>query len=301
MRLHYWAGETSLDDVRPLTSPEVASSTLAVDLDRSYAVAAPRVIGATSPLSALLGTVGTDSPTRRLDLAVWGAGLDWAWQVLGRKPRRTGSSVRGTEIVAVVDEALGRLSGALELLDRAAARFEDGPLLAGLKQLEGHVAGVRREVGLFYPGEGGPILLDAQVSDDLVGLAAVEMLLRFRVGERAARCAHCGCTFFYAERSDEVYCRRLAPDEPSGGRTCRQVGPQRRYAAKIDEFTVIYRRRYKRLDQRARRGTISRAGLDEWRTKASRFLEAAREQKWTAGEFARRLDAVEERIGGTTR
>lgn len=298
VRLHYWAGETSLDDLRPLTSPDVASSALDVDLGRSWTVATPRPTGVVSPLGALLGTVGTDSPTRRLELAVWGVGLDWAWRILGRPPRRTGSKLRGSEIVEVVDEALGQLGGALELLDRAAARFEDGPLLAGLKQLEGHVRSVGREVDLFYPGGSGPILLDAQVSDDLVGLAAVEMLLRFRAGEQAARCAHCGCTFFYAERSDEVYCRRAAPDEPIGGRTCRQVGPQRRYAANIDEFTVVYRRRYKRLDQQARRGTISRAGLDGWRTKASLFLEAAREQKWTAGEFARRLDALEERIGG---
>lgn len=295
MRLTYWNGQTDLGDTRPLVATrELKSASLNVDLDRTFTISGTRSVEK-SPLEGLLGIVNNDSSTRRLELVVWGAGLDWAWAELGQKPPRAGTKLTGHEVVGVVDEALTKLKVPLALLARAAALFADeadlGQVLHQLGRLEQHANNVTREIDLFSPGDGErAVVVDTPVSDDLIGLAVVELTLRFRAEETGAVCANCNSLFFHAERTDEIYCRRAAPGEPVGGRTCRQIGPQKRYAGKIDELTVTYRRRYKRLDQQARRGDFDRAALDKWRTQARNLLDLAQKSRWSADEFDRALD-----------
>lgn len=268
----------------------VACATLSVALDADGYVVQSERAWPRSPLEALLGIIGRDSATPRLELAEC-CGVDWTGREL-----REGHSLTGRAVVELVDQALAAREGDLRWL-RDAAHGLLGPWVASEAELETLfptldqlVRGV--QVATVVDVETGwP--LPGYMSADPVALAAVEILERGRLSHEIHECAHCGAGFFAVERADELYCRRAAPGEPPGGRTCRQVGPQTRYAANLDELGRCYRRNYKRLDQRARRGAFSRTELDRWRTGAQELLAGAERRRWTVERLEAELAKIE--------
>lgn len=251
-----------------------------------------------SPLQLLLGLDGTSA--RVLELTVHAAGIDWATDTLRKRRMRDGATISGVGVVALAGEALEALAPQLDALTSAAVTLlsaddagEAWERRAGeaVRNLEPVLAAVtvvpwydaRPEVDRVY---------DVHESRDLVALAAAELCERGREDQVVRSCGLCGRPFIPVERADEVYCRRAAPGQPPWRRTCREVGPQRRYADELDELTAVYRRAYKRLDVRQRRGGFERSLLDEWRSEARRLSDEARRSQWTPEELARALDDI---------
>lgn len=66
-------------------------------------------------------------------------------------------------------------------------------------------------------------------------------------------CEECS-SLFTPRRSDALFCE-----------ACRKTAAQRRYKERLSPEMAAYRREYKRLDQMARRGSIARSVVDQWR------------------------------------
>ena len=115
--------------------------------------------------------------------------------------------------------------------------------------------------------------LDEQVSDDLIALAAAEMLLHLRHGSTFRLCEHCFAPFVTSGRVDERYCRRPAPDAPSvTSRTCAYVGPRISYEQRLTPRRTSYRRELQRLTQLVNRHGLDRQLLVVWRSRAGDVL-----------------------------
>lgn len=273
---------------RPLVpSDEGRSASVDIDLERLYEVGEERSARLPSPLELLLGVDG--SAGRDLALCVFAAGLDWTG--VGQSP------VRGSEARSAVRAALDGRADDLAALRLAAGAWlgpeeaDEPALWAGRDQLARLMAGV--EVVPRVSEKTGRLVATYQAAD-LFALAAVEMTLRVTLDEAMNRCAHCECLFLPVERSDERYCRRAAPGQPVGGRTCQQLGPQRRYeASHHDDLRAAYRRAYKRLDVRARRGRITRDALSAWREQARLLVKRGEARRWGVARFEQELLGIE--------
>lgn len=254
---------------------------LDVDLDRPWIVEA-ELEHESSPLQALLGLDG--SPTRALEFA-FTAGAGWlTWPI--------GSERDGAEVVAEVTAMVGRRSGHIEALHRALLLADAEPKAA--ERIRARLAELVATVRIVpaFDNETGR-WIETYESEDPIALAAVELLVREQRGDKASECRLCGRPFLAANRSDEVYCRRAAPGQPFGGRSCHELGPQRLYAAELGELESAYRTEYKRLDKWARRDHIDRRQLDRWRKDARAALEQGRRRRWSVERFRRELEGLE--------
>ena len=266
-------------------NPGVEATDLEVDLSRARTVM-PGPAEEASPLHLLTGLDG--SATRLLELATW-AGMDW---VPGSN-LAVGNRVIGTAAVERVGAALAKRGDDIELLAELMVELPDQNKARRLADL---VRGVHLAVAPFAdPLTGWAV--EAYESDDLVALAAAELLVRSGRREGSQVCAHCGRPFLLAGRSDAVYCRRSAPGEAVGSRTCQRIGPQRQYAERLSDLGASYRAAYKRLDLRCRRGRFSREALDLWRWKARELLETAERASWGRDRLERELSKIEPKEG----
>lgn len=293
---------TEVRGARPLLPSPVAgrSGSFAVDLERSFVVGSKRET-VRSPLNAVLGFDG--SATRYLDVAVWGLGLDWAATILGRRLPAEGTSMTGAAALGLIEGAAGarsedlralasaaeHLGGAVEPEPRAQHVVTLSRLMAPLRITAAHRMTLDDWAGRLAP---------VYRADDLLALAALELVLATEAGRFVSRCAHCDRLFLPANRTDEIYCSRPAPGEVVGGRTCRQLGPQRRYSASLDDLGAAYRRAYKRLDNRERRGHILRSHLDSWRLAARSLLAEAEAAAWDRSRFEQALAEIEPKESG---
>ncbi len=259
----------------------VRAATLEVDLARPWRVG-NEVERSASPLLLILGLDGSD--TRLLELA-FGAGADW---LKGLRDEASGS-----EVCEAVAGAVTANAKRIDALRRSVELSETSPPSVAEKvrsALANLTADVRIVPGLDHVTGAW---VETYEADDPIALAAIELLVRERRGDQLAVCGLCGCPFVTVNRIDELYCRRSAPGEALGGRTCHQLGPQRRYAAELGGHEAAYRTEYKRLDKWARRGAIDRTQLDQWRTRARAALEQGRHRRWTLDRFKRELAALE--------
>lgn len=301
MRLLHIDGQSQLQAraLVPVSRSAVPSS-LTQALESRYTVRTERddhpIYSDRSLLQLVLGLTG--DPARVLELVVWAAGIDWATEILGKPRRRTDSTLTGADAVGIASSALEEIRPAVDALAGAAtvllsaedsgSAWEQDALVA-LRRLTPLLSSVR--VVPWYDVKHDR-LVDVHESQDLVGLAAAELCEWGRDGHVVRVCGLCQRPFLPAERSDEVYCRRTAPDRPPWHRTCRDVGPQHRYAADLDDLTAVYRRAYKRLDVRQRRGRFQRGDLDAWRAGAKRLLDQAHQARWSVEELERALDDI---------
>lgn len=247
-----------------------------------------------SPLQLLLGTA-TGDDTRLLEL-VSGAGIDWATDALGLERLADRAMVLCRDLAELARKALAERREDLEELNSVAALLlgtdewpSETPVVDALAALERLCEPVR-VVPEYDLGAGR--LFDTHGSGDLLALAAVELALRGRAGQQVVPCAHCRCLFVPAERTDELYCRRTAPGLPVGLRRCNQVGPQRRYHEALTEVQAAYRREYKRLDTRSRRGLFPRSALDRWRAQARDLLDQAEAEGWPVDRYLEALAGI---------
>jgi len=243
-----------------------------------------------SPLQLVLGL--DTGATRSLELALF-TGVDWT---LGKR-LEPGEAVLGAEAVGRITAVMVRRRADLAALEAAVvSTVENGPEVHPDRLTEARSALQRltSKVG-FVPGldERTGRFVDTYEADDLIALAAVEFVLCDRDGETFAICASCGRPFMAEGRADERYCRRSAPGETAGGRTCHDVGPQRTYAQHLSGLPAIYRARYKALDKRVARGTLAREALDVWRHHARELQELATERGWSDEQFAKALHQLE--------
>lgn len=283
-------GSEATLSARPVvpTHMGLRSTSIEVDLKRSYEVGAERGLSR-SPLELLLGVDG--SAGRDLALCVFAAGLDWTGEEI------VDDELRGSDVRSMVRDALDARPEDLLALRQAATAWlgpedvDQAALWAGRDHLARLMAGVEM-VPLVREKTGK--LVAAYKSADLFALAAVEITLRLTLDEAMNRCAHCGCLFLAVERSDERYCRRAAPGEPVGGRGCQEIGPRRRYeAAHVDDLRAVYRRAYKRLDVRSRRGHLGREAVAQWRQRARSLIQQAEAEEWDVQRFEHELLSIE--------
>jgi hypothetical protein len=254
------------------------------------------------PAELLLAVTRRRSPARLLAI---GRMLGTAWT--GPWPDRLRGESDG-EVIALVETGLqGRPQDLIDLNTAAAVLLlsPDVSVLEpqaeqaqrNLKRLLGDVR-VEPQVHLGATGAPGRWSVTATavfVSDNPFSLAAAELLERAKGGQQLRVCAYCECLFFPSERSDQAYCRRVAPGEPVGGRACYQVGPRARYKQDLDQYETVRRRAYKRLDQRVRRGAIARDEVDAWRTTSHNTVQLARQKGWTVEQLERELARTEPR------
>ena len=272
-------GEEATLGARPLVpSPGgLRSASLEIDLERSYEERVDRELSR-SPLELLLGIDG--SAGRDLALCVFAAGLDWTGGEIVK------DQLRGSDVRSIVRYALDARADDLAALRQAATASlwpeepDDKALMAGTTMVP----------GISPDGR----LVVAYRSTDLFALAAVEATLRSAQGWTLNTCTHCGCLFLPVERNDERYCRRAAPGEPVTGRGCQEIGPRRRYeAAHVDDLRAVYRRAYKRLDVRSRRGHLSRDAVAQWRQQARGLIEQGEAHGWDVPRFEHALLSIE--------
>jgi len=282
-------GEEATLGARPLVPPPAGlrSASLEIDLERSYEEGVDRELSR-SPLELLLGIDG--SAGRDLALCVFAAGLDWTGGEIVK------GQVRGSDVRSIVRYALDARADDLAALRQAATASlwpeepDDKALMAGRYDMERLMAGTTMVPGISSDGR----LVVAYRSTDLFALAAVETTLRSAQGWTSNRCTHCGCLFLPVERNDERYCRRAAPGEPVGGRGCQEIGPRRRYeAAHVNDLRAVYRRAYKRLDVRSRRGHLSRDAVAQWRQQARGLIEQGEAEGWDVPRFEHALLSIE--------
>lgn len=271
----------------------VAPASADIEMDRPLGVARPLPF---SPLDALLGLDG--SLARLVALVVWGAG-----DIVADAKSRSGK-LRGDLVVDALQAFAAERQADLEKLENAAVGWlgdstlpehSDDELVEALADLKELAATVT--VVPDYDDKSGPGLFElapAYESDDLVALAAVEVMILGAADVVLRKCGHCERPFVM-RHANEVYCHRQAPGHgitaPNG--KCRDVGPQRRYADQLDGAEAIYRKTYKRLDNKVRRGSLTREQLDEWRERARKTLEAAQKNRWTNLEFESALRIIE--------
>jgi hypothetical protein len=276
--------------VRPLIAEGFISRSAEVDLNRTYTVAAERVIER-SVLELHLGLDG--SSTRTLDFTVWGLGLDWAAKATGSSLPRLGLQLTGAEVAKQVNTAIHVYGRKLASLRRAAAVLlaENGASDAVTDQGH-HLDRLMRPVRIGTHTLSDGSVVEKYTSDDLIALAAVEILLFLRFGTVLRTCAHCGSLFLVDGRSDRLFCRRSAPGAPLG-RRCDQVGPQVAFARNLDDLGAAYRRTYKRLDNAARRGRLTRAAVDNWRAHARQLLVRGETERWDVSRYESELASIE--------
>lgn len=266
--------------------------TLDEDRERSYKVGEHRSTPK-SPLNLLLGLDGSD--TRIFSLVAWGVGLDWATAAIGGDQLADGSVLAGAEVLEIVRDALDQIEADLHALMTAVdtvlglGLLEPGPAKEAIEKLDQLCEDVT-VIALWESA--AATFVDGHRSESLLGLAAVEALRIASRSGRVVECAYCGRKFVPHERADELYCRRSVPGGPSGGRTCRQVGPQRRYAEGMGAVTAAYRRSYKRLDNRVRRGQLQRWRVDEWRVQAKALVDRAQRRGWSIEKFEQELESL---------
>ncbi len=266
--------------------------------DGGYVVGSETALVAmASPLDLLLGQDG--SAARALSLAS-ALGLDWTARKL-----RAGRRLREAEVVATVRTALDERASDLQDLREAAEtllnvnlgddRDHEAPAMTVEEWItqrdRAMVLMARLLEGVRLRPAISDRVIDAHESDDPLSLAAVEALLMGRRRRPLWECRHCGLPFVQAERVDQFYCRRPAPGDPR--RTCAVLGPQRQYAQNIGALEAAYRREYKRLDNRVRRGRFTRAALDQWRQRARALLEAAQRRSWSEDRLVKELRSIE--------
>jgi hypothetical protein len=257
-----------------------------------------------SPLMLLLGLEDVQPSMTRVMEVVTAAGVDWACHELGRERPAAGDELSGTVAADLVLHAVERRREDINAIV-SATELIIGP--GDWRESEHAAIRNRVEAALNSPRIRLPertISRHAAVhpeyeSDDLVSLAGVDMLLRGDMlleggdGRAATRCQHCGDLFIPDERLDERYCRRAVPGEPPGGRTCQDVGPQQRYHEQLDALGRLYRREYKRLDNRTRRGLFPREALDAWRGEARELLTTAQAEAWDEQQYRKALAEIE--------
>jgi hypothetical protein len=285
-------------------SHDFAMGSLDVALDTRYRVPDGDRPWRASPLLLLLGLEDARPSMTRVLEVVTAAGVDWACHELDRERPAAGDELSGSVAADLVLQAIERRR---EDIDAIVSATE---LIIGPGDWrESEHAAIRRRVedALNRPRIRLPertISRYAAVhpeyeSDDLVSLAGVDMLLRGDMlleggdGRAATRCHHCGDLFIPDERFDERYCRRAVPGEPPGGRTCQDLGPQQRYHERLDALGRLYRREYKRLDNRQRRGLFTREALDAWRGEARELLATAQADGWDEQRYRKALDEIE--------
>lgn len=243
-----------------------------------------------SPLDSLLGVVASSPMAERDASRVVSLGIatgpNWARAVLDTPPLKPGTPLESGSLHNLIAAALDKRAEDLVLLDdvvRAHRRNDviTAKLTARLNQL---LESVRVETQTFNGR-----WQTGYRSDDLIALGGAEFVVRARDGARFEECGLCADMFVVSARSSERYCRRRAPGQPPGGRTCHDVGPQRIYTETLDELSTEYRRAYKRLDNLARRGRVSRDAVDLWRSAARSLLEEAKEGDWSVGQFVAAL------------
>lgn len=261
------------------------------DLLRDYRVAESFWTNA-SPLQALLGA--TQEPSRRLGMVTSGSkqslngvGVDWVAPLLQDDPPDDGAQLRGEDLLTLVSKALDQIQDDVNALEEVALATPETPRAAEL------LDPLLDPLTVVVPPRGLPRLTVGFESDELVPLAAVELLLFLGANGRGIRrCGHCGRPFMPFSRVDEVYCRREAPGEPLGGSICREVGPQQRYQETRSPLQGVYRQVYKRLDLRQRRGGFPRHELDAWREQGRALLAQAQEEEWAEDRLESALEAL---------
>lgn len=70
---------------------------------------------------------------------------------------------------------------------------------------------------------------------------------------------------------------------------CRTVGPSAVYARTLSPLKDAYRKEYRRLDNRQRRGKFSRDDLAEWRLQAGQALTTAETDSWPVEKYRAHL------------
>jgi hypothetical protein len=278
-------GSVSLK-ARPL-SLLVGTRSPEVDLQVEWEVFSARELEV-SPLGLLLGLDG--SAGRALAVAAWAAGLDWTGAEL-----TVGSKCTGQQIVDSVTAYLATRDRDLALVGTFASALlspTGSHLDLGADEAVTRLTKLLAEVHLDLALDGGDVV-DAHVSHDLVALALAETLILSREGGELGVCSLCGCQFVVESRVDERYCRRAAPGEPYGGRTCQKLGPQRGFVNSASPLTLAYRRHFKRLDNHVRRGGLDRESLDRWRTDARSLVEVGDRRGWSLGHFEKELGKIE--------
>jgi hypothetical protein len=253
-----------------------------------------------SPLMLLLGLEDAPANMTRAMEVVTAAGVDWACDELGRERPSAGVELSGSVAAELVLHAVDRRRGDIDAII-SATELIIGP--GDWQEGEHGAIRDRVQVALDNPRirlperrisrEDEAAVHPEHESDDLVSLAGVDLLLQGADGRVASRCHHCGDLFIPVERLDERYCRRAAPGEPPGRRTCQEVGPQQRYHERLDALGWLYRREYKRLDNRQRRGLFPREVLDAWRGEARELLETAQAEGWGEQRYRAALAAIE--------
>lgn len=194
-------------------------------------------VGLSEPVDDLLG-LRLDDPPYVASLAVrYSAVLPRGWGSV----QKHGAAVHERVRARLRSQLAGwEAAGVPALLLRAARRAERGNIVADLGPILERVT--------YRPGDEPDELADG----DLPALAAwalVEMLRREPV--RVRRCGLCRKPFL-APSEDALYCARPAPGR---SRYCRSAKRDERFAKEHPE----YRRYYKRLHERKRRGS-----LDPW-------------------------------------
>jgi len=225
-----------------------------------------------SPLALVLGLDGSE--TRALELAYMSGPSSLGRRLPGEKA--TGKRV-ARHVLRAQEKRAADFAAVKDGVDVLAGYAPDAAV-----RVQPVLDRLARSVRLTVPDwtDAAHFMLLAYESEDLLALAAAELFLMAAARANVNVCRHCQCHFVSAERTDEVYCRRAAPGEPVGGRTCRQVGPQRHYAEHLNGPRAIYRREYRRLQKRAARGTYSRDALTAWRAAARPIVERAEREGW---------------------
>lgn len=109
-------------------------------------------------------------------------------------------------------------------------------------------------------------------------------------GFKAKKCKHCGRYFTPSKRIDAEYCDRTWITSSGIERTCKEIGPMKKYKNKLEKDPLVeaYRKAYKAMHSRlTARGSkrISETIFKTWKLDAETMMEKVRDGALTLDEF----------------
>jgi hypothetical protein len=133
-------------------------------------------------------------------------------------------------------------------------------------------------------------VVDEFSSGSIAGICYAEFKRMLVNGFKARKCKHCGRYFTPSKRIDAEYCDRAFITSSGIERTCKEIGPMRKYASRLKKDPIIeaYRKAYKvmhaRLTARGKK-RISEDAFKIWKSNAEAVMSKVKAGEISFKEF----------------
>ena len=125
-------------------------------------------------------------------------------------------------------------------------------------------------------------------SGDICSILWAELKLMVFNNIKIKKCGNCENYFVITGRSDTEFCDRIAKTYDDGTeRTCKEVGPIKRYTNKPDKDPVLelYRKAYKTRHARMVSKKMTAGAFSQWKEAALEKIIQVKDKKITLEEF----------------